>query len=370
MAISREDVLNTLQSLRDPVTHKLLGELGAISDVLVQDEKVYVDACCAAFGAASRTAMQEAIVKELTTLGGKQVEVAWTVKVAGREVREDDPVPEVLNVIAVMSGKGGVGKSTTAANLAVALAELGARVGLLDADMYGPSVPTMFGVSERPVSNDGQRLEPVQKHGIKLMSIGFLIDNPQDAIVWRGPMLHSALVQFLRDVNWGELDYLLLDLPPGTGDIPLTLSQKLQMTGAIIVTTPQEVALQDVYKSVSMCQKVHIPVLGVIENESYFVCDGCSKRHYVFGQGGGKLVADMAKAPLLAQIPIDSACRAAGDAGCPVVLEAPQSVAGQAFLQCAETVSAHVAKFHATRQSTAVTIDRSGGQNRRLPVIK
>src|SRR6185503_991275 len=181
-----------------------------------------------------------------------------------RDPAPDDPVPMVRAVVLVMSGKGGVGKSTVAANLAIALKRPGARVGRLDADMYGPSVPTMFGIQGQPPS-DGQKIRPLERHGIKLMSIGFLLEDAKAAVVWRGPMLHGALVQFLKDVAWGDLDVLLLDLPPGTGDVALTLSQKVRSNGAVIVTTPQELALQDVYKSVSMCQKVGIPIVGVVE---------------------------------------------------------------------------------------------------------
>lgn len=370
MSISRENVLAALNQVKDPVTERTLGQLGTVGDVSVQDDRVHLVIESLAFGTKAQQALQQAVISALTSLGVKQVDFTWGVKIRGRDVAQDDPVEQVANVIAVMSGKGGVGKSTVAANLALALTQMGAKVGLLDADMYGPSVPTMFGAFDRPISMDGERLEPVERFDLKLMSIGFLLENPHDPVVWRGPMLHSALLQFLKDVNWGHLDYLLLDLPPGTGDIPLTLSQKLQMTGAIIVTTPQEVALQDVYKSVSMCQKVQIPILGVVENESYFVCDGCSKHHEIFGKGGGQKVADMADAPLLAQIPIDPACRQAGDGGAPVVLAAPNSPAAIALRDCAEVLSTAVAQHHAQRSSQAVSIDRSGGTNRRLPIIK
>src|SRR5687768_20229 len=263
------------------------------------------------------------------------------VQVPAREIGPDDPVPGVKNVILVMSGKGGVGKSTVATNLALAMKALGLKVGLLDADIYGPSIPTMLGVSGQPMS-DGKQIQPLERFGVKLMSIGFLLDDPKSAVVWRGPMLHGALLQFLKDVAWGELDVLLLDLPPGTGDIALTLSQKVRSTGAVIVTTPQEVALQDVYKSVSMAQKVGIPVLGVVENESYFVCDGCTKRHEIFGSGGGAKVAAMAHAPLLGQLPIDPAVRAAGDNGIPIVQAAPRSATAQAFVAVAERLLASI----------------------------
>jgi ATP-binding protein involved in chromosome partitioning len=269
-------------------------------------------------------------------------------------------------VVLVMSGKGGVGKSTVAANLAIALKRLGASVGLLDADMYGPSVPTLFGIQGQPPT-DGQKIRPLERHGIKLMSIGFLLEDPKAAVVWRGPMLHGALVQFLKDVAWGELDVLLLDLPPGTGDIALTLSQKVRSSGAVIVTTPQEVALQDVYKSVSMAEKVGIPVLGVVENESYFLCDGCAKRHELFGRGGGQKIADFARAPLLGQIPLEGAVREWGDAGIPIVEAAPGSSAGKAFVEVAERL---VEELRAHGGSGTVTIDRSGGTNRRLPISR
>ena len=289
-----------------------------------------------------------------------------TLELPPREVAADDPVPLVKSVVLVMSGKGGVGKSTVASNLAIALKRLGARVGLLDADIYGPSVPTMFGVHGQPLT-DGQKIRPHERHGIKLMSIGFLIDDPKSAVVWRGPMLHGALLQFLKDVAWEELDVLLLDLPPGTGDIALTLAQRVRSTGAVIVTTPQEVALQDVYKSVSMAKKVGIPVLGVVENESYFLCDGCEKRHELFGKGGGQKVADFAEAPLLGQIPLVPAVREWGDAGTPVVEAQPGSPAAQAFIEVAERL---VDVLRSQGSTGTVSIDRSGGVNRRLPISR
>ena len=283
-----------------------------------------------------------------------------------REVGPDDPVPEVKNVILVMSGKGGVGKSTVATNLALALSRMGHRVGLLDADIYGPSIPTMLGVSGQPLS-DGKKIVPLSRFGVKLMSIGFLLEDPKSAVVWRGPMLHGALLQFLKDVDWGALDFLLLDLPPGTGDVALTLSQRVRSNGAVIVTTPQEVALQDVYKAVSMNQKVGIPILGIVENLSYFVCDGCEKRHELFGSGGGQKVAEFAGAPLLGQIPLHPTVREWGDAGTPVVQAAPGSPAAQAFIALAETL---IETLLGSDTAAPVAIDRSGGQNRRLPIAR
>ncbi len=288
---------------------------------------------------------------------------------SGRVIGAEDPVPGVKNVLLIMSGKGGVGKSTVATNLTLALKRRGYRVGLLDADMYGPSIPTMMGISGRPAS-DGQKIVPLERFGVKLMSIGFILDHAKAAVVWRGPMLHGALMQFLGDVSWGELDFLLLDLPPGTGDVALTLSQKLQANGSVIVTTPQEVALQDVYKSVSMNQKVGIPVTGVVENNSYFICDGCEKRHELFGSGGGAKIAEMAHAPLLAQLPLDPTVQKWGDAGTPVVQAAPQSPIALAFLDLADRVVAGISEANAAQGGQTLNIDRSGGTNRRLPVSR
>jgi ATP-binding protein involved in chromosome partitioning len=225
----------------------------------------------------------------------------------------------------------------------------------------------MMGVSGHPVSKDGKRISPLERFGVSMMSIGFLLEDERQAVVWRGPMLHGALKQFLTDVDWGELDYLVLDLPPGTGDVALTMAQQLKVTGVVIVTTPQEVALQDVYKSVSMCQKVGIPIVGVVENESYFVCDGCSKKHELFGSGGGQKIAEFAQAPLLGQIPLHPAVREWGDAGTPIVEALPSSESAQAFLGVAEQL---LVALGAQATGGVLSIDRSGGVNRKLPIAR
>jgi ATP-binding protein involved in chromosome partitioning len=287
----------------------------------------------------------------------------------GRVAGPEDPLPTVNNIVLVMSGKGGVGKSSVATNVAMALGRIGYRVGLLDADIYGPSIPTMLGISGRPVSMDGKRIEPLARFGVRLMSIGFLLENPKEAVIWRGPMLHGALQQFMKDVNWGELDFLVMDLPPGTGDVALTLSQRVKATGAVIVTTPQAVATDDVFKSVSMCKKVGIPVLGVVENMSWFI-DSAGVRHELFGKGGGQAVADFAEAPLLGQVPLEPAVREWGDKGTPVVQAAPASGASQAFVAIAERVIDACEQSH--DDDAGPTIDRSGGAGgkKRLPVSR
>lgn len=311
--------------------------------------------------------LEALLLETLQGLGVTSGKVVLHMDPPGRSVTGDDPLPETKNVILVMSGKGGVGKSTVATNLALALSRMGTRVGILDADMYGPSIPTLLGITGRPL-NDGSKIQPLQRFGVKLMSIGFLLDDPKQAVVWRGPMLHGALLQFLRDVAWGPLDYLILDLPPGTGDIALTLSQQLKTTAAVIVTTPQEVALQDVYKSVAMAKKVGIPIAGVIENESYFMCGQCSTRHEIFGSGGGAKVAELAEAPLLGQIPLDIKVREWGDAGTPVVQASPGSSVAQAFVAVAERLVERL--LTPLGSETPLTIDRSGGTNRRLPIAR
>lgn len=368
MAVSKQALLDALGSIDVPgLTGTLLG-LRMLAELDATPAGVRVVLASATPDYPHKDELAGSVRERLGAVAkGAPVEVVWKVAVPSRNIADDDPVPGAKNIILVMSGKGGVGKSTVATNLALALSRMGNRVGLLDADIYGPSIPTMFGVSGRPTS-DGAKISPLQRFGVKLMSIGFLLDDPQSAVVWRGPMLHSALLQFLKDVDWGELDFLLLDLPPGTGDVALTLSQKVRSTGAVIVTTPQEVALQDVYKSVSMAQKVGIPVLGVVENESYFVCDGCSRKHEIFGSGGGAKVAAMAKAPLLGQVPLDPAVRQAGDDGTPVVQAAPGSITARAFVAIAEQLFTSINQV--APAGAALHIDRSGGVNRHLPITR
>jgi ATP-binding protein involved in chromosome partitioning len=297
-------------------------------------------------------------------------EAAQPPALASRPIPPDDLLPTVKNILLVMSGKGGVGKSSVATNLAMALARAGYRVGLLDADIYGPSIPTMLGVSGRPVSLDGKTIEPLARFGIKLMSIGFLLEDPKAAVIWRGPMLHGALQQFMKDVAWGELDFMVMDLPPGTGDVALTLSQKIRATGALMVTTPQPVATDDVLKSVSMCKKVNIPVLGVIENMSWFI-DSAGVRHELFGRGGGQAVADFAEAPLLGQVPLDPRVREWADKGTPVVQADPASEATKAFSAIADRV-VQVCEAAHHDEDVGPTIDRTGGTGgkKRLPVTR
>lgn len=348
--LSVESVTRVLGAVVDPTFGQPLSHLGTIQSVLIEGDEVRASIHISSPSDATKSRLQAQLEASLVELDAtKTLSISWELRVPTRETTSSDPIPDVRNVILVLSGKGGVGKSTVATNLALALKRGGARVGLLDADIYGPSIPTMMGIMGRPHATDDKRIVPLQRFGIKLMSIGFLLEDPKQAIVWRGPMLHGALQQFISDTEWGALDYLILDLPPGTGDVALSLAKHCRLSGCIMVTTPQEVALQDVYKAVNMCGKLSIPMLGVVENMSYFL-DSAGVKQELFGSGGGAAIAEFASCPLLGQIPIDPEVRKWGDDGTPVVQAAPNSEIGRTFLDIADAVSARIALQHFERQ--------------------
>lgn len=270
----------------------------------------------------------------------------------GNAAAQDVVLPGVKHVIAVASGKGGVGKSTVSTNLSVALAQIGAKVGLMDADIYGPNIPMMMGVPEPP-EKEGDKIKPAEAHGVKVMSMGFFVPE-ETAIVWRGPMVHTAIQQFFRDVLWGDLDYLLVDLPPGTGDAQLSLSQIVPLTGVVTVTTPQEVALYDVRKGLMMFKKVNVPLLGVIENMSFFVCGHCGERTEIFSFAGGERAAQKFEIPFLGRIPLDPVIREAGDAGKPIVAADPKSPLTLAFQGVAGALQTRVEEL--TSEATGATL--------------
>lgn len=343
-----EKLHEALAAVVDPTFDRPMVEIGSLTDLAVDGSTAKMTVRLSSPSEDVKAEARRRIEEAARPAGVDAVEIDWDVQVPTREVMGDDPIPGVRNVILVMSGKGGVGKSTCAVNLTMALKRMGARVGLLDADIYGPSIPTMMGIQGHPRSEDGKTIKPLERFGVKLMSIGFLLEDSKQAVVWRGPMLHGALQQFLSDVDWGELDYLVLDLPPGTGDVALTMAQRLKVTGAVLVTTPQEVALQDVYKAVDMCRKLNLPILGVVENMSFFV-DTAGVKHELFGSGGGQKVAEFSEAPLLGQIPLETSVREWGDAGTPIVQAAPGSASAGAFMQVAEELGTRIAMEHFER---------------------
>ncbi|OGW42183.1 MAG: hypothetical protein A2132_06910 [Nitrospirae bacterium RBG_16_43_11] len=263
--------------------------------------------------------------------------------VTGEQVLNKEILPGVKNIVAIASGKGGVGKSTVSVSLAVALARTGARVGLLDTDIYGPSIPIMMGITEKPEIR-GEKLIPIVKYGVSLMSIGFMIaeDTP---LIWRGPMVMKAVEQLLTDVEWGNLDYLLMDLPPGTGDVQLTLAQKVPLTGVVIVTTPQDVALLDVVRGISMFRKLDVPILGVIENMSFFRCPHCGERSDIFSHGGGEAASKKLDVPFLGEVPIDLKIREGGDAGRPVLVDDSESPQSKVFMNLAEQLVSRISSL-------------------------
>lgn len=265
------------------------------------------------------------------------------------------PLPRVRNLIAVGSGKGGVGKSTVAVNLALALAADGARVGILDADIYGPSVPTMLGLSGRPESPDGKSIEPLRAHGVQAMSIGLLVEQ-DTPMIWRGPMATSALTQLLNDTRWDDLDYLVVDLPPGTGDIQLTLAQKIPVAGAIVVTTPQDVATLDARKAVRMFEKVEVPVLGLVENMALHTCSNCGHQDHVFGEGGAARLSADYGLPVLGSLPLDRRVREQGDAGAPVVVAEPESASARAFVAMARQAAVALARRPTVARPLSVSL--------------
>lgn len=289
-------------------------------------------------------AIEQHIASTLEGAGKRLASLSLTARIVAHAVQGAlTPHPRIRNVIAVGSGKGGVGKSTTSLNLALALAAEGARVGVLDADVYGPSVPAMLGLSGRPESHDNKSIEPMRAFGVEAMSIGLLVDQ-DTPMIWRGPMATSALMQLFTDTLWGDLDYLLIDLPPGTGDIQLTLAQKIPVAGAVIVTTPQDIATLDAKKALKMFEKVEVPVLGIVENMAMHTCSNCGHVEHLFGQGGGERMAAQYGVPLLGSLPLDITIREQGDAGRPVVVAAPDSPVAQAYRQTARVMAATLAQ--------------------------
>jgi ATP-binding protein involved in chromosome partitioning len=341
MLVSETQVRDALRSVRYPGFSRDIVSFGLVKAIDIDDGEVKVQLALATNDPNVPAAIKNDAEKALRALGGVRsakvlIDIHAPPAGAGASVGATR-IPGIKHVIAVASGKGGVGKSTVAANIAVALEQTKMRVGLCDCDIYGPSISLMFGSRERPTATEENKIIPIEQYNLKLMSMGFLLDDKSPAIL-RGPMVTRYTQQFLRQVDWGELDFLVLDLPPGTGDIQLTIVQTVALSGAIIVTTPQEVALIDARKAATMFEKVNVPVLGLVENMSYFISPSDQKRYDIFGSGGGEREAKRLRVPLLGQVPIDIATREAGDRGRPIVAEQRQSPVAMEFIQIAQRI--------------------------------
>jgi len=342
MKITMEQVLDSLRSVMDPDLKKDIVSLGFVKDLRIEDKIVYFNLELTTPACPLKEKLKadaEEAVRNIEEVSDVVIEVTSKVTTHRAQI-EEDILPGVKNIVAVASGKGGVGKSTVCVSLAVSLARTGAKVGLLDTDIYGPSIPIMMGIKEQPELKD-QKLIPISKYGVRLMSLGFLIseDTP---MIWRGPMVMKAVEQLITDVEWGELDYLFIDLPPGTGDVQLTLAQKVPLTGAVIVTTPQDVALLDVVRGISMFKKLNVPILGIIENMSFFKCPHCGGRTDIFSHGGGEGASRKYDVPFLGEVPLDIRIRTGGDSGRPVVIDDPESDQGNIFMKIAEQLASRI----------------------------
>lgn len=354
MSVKQEDILEALKSVMDPDLNKDIVSLGFIKDMVIDGSKVgftleLTTPACPMKAQLEKSARDAALSVE----GVESVDINMTSSVKGGHGHKgsmgsggpsapkiENLLPTVKNVMAIASGKGGVGKSTVSVNLAVAMAMEGAKVGLLDLDIYGPSIPMMMGIKGQP-KNENNKMVPLESHGVRMMSLGFLIPDDKP-LIWRGPMVMSAVEQLLKDVAWGDLDYLFIDLPPGTGDAQLSLTQKTTLTGAVIVTTPQDVALLDAGKGLAMFKKIGVDVLGIIENMSFYLCPHCGERSEIFSHGGGKKASEKAEVPFLGEIPINVKIREGGDSGQPLVVGEPNGELAKRFRDIAKTLAARI----------------------------
>ncbi|MBI4535412.1 MAG: iron-sulfur cluster carrier protein ApbC [Ignavibacteriae bacterium] len=350
--ITESNILEALKVVKDPDLHRDIVTLNFVKNVNINDRDVSFTIELTTPACPVRDELKAASIRAIkdSIEGVGNVEVEMTSNVTRHENKQKESIlPGVRNTIAVASGKGGVGKSTVAVNLAVALANDGARVGLVDADVYGPSIPLMMGITGRPQVKN-QRLQPIEKWDIKVMSIGFLVD-PMQAVIWRGPMASGAVKQFMSDVDWGELDYLVFDLPPGTGDIQLTLVQTIPLTGAVIVTTPQDISLADARKGFKMFEKVNVPVFGIVENMSYYICSHCGHREEIFDNGGGRKAAEELGVPFLGEIPIYTNIRLSGDTGIPLVKNHQYQTQAEFISQISRNLAAQISIRNANQEA-------------------
>jgi ATP-binding protein involved in chromosome partitioning len=340
--VTEQIVLGALGAVMDPDLNRDIVSLGFVKNVKIAGGAVSFDVELTTPACPVKDLLKQQAEDVVRALPGvESVTVTMTAQVRGQAPQQGQLLANVKHIVPVASGKGGVGKSTVSANLAIALAATGARVGLMDADIYGPSIPAIMGIKDAPVLSGEGRIQPVERHGVKVISMGFFIDEKQ-AVVWRGPMLAKALDEFMNNVDWGELDYMIIDLPPGTGDVQLSLCQKLALTGAVVVSTPQDVALKVAQKAVTLFEMLKTPVLGVVENMSYYVCKHCGEKDNIFGNGGAKAAAEELGAAFLGELPLATAIRESCDAGEPSMASDPEGEYGKAFRAVAEQVAAQI----------------------------
>ncbi len=340
--VTVDQVLSSLKKVVDPELHKDIVSMGMIKDLSINDSKVAFTLELTTPACPFNSDIERDVRNAIAGLGVQDLNLRVTARVMeGRALSMDELLPGVKNIVAVASGKGGVGKTTVSVNLALALAKTGARIGLLDADVYGPSVPLMLGLKASPeVINN--KIQPPVVEGVKVISMGFFYEQSQQAGIYRGPIVSGIVKQFLTDVNWGELDYLIIDLPPGTGDAPLTIAQTIPITGILIVTTPQDVAMNVAVKAIGMFNKLNVPIIGVVENMSYLMCPHCDEQIHLFGQGGGKKISEDYKIPFIGEIPLHPQIREGSDTGRPSVLSEPESVQSHAFTKAAKLVAGRI----------------------------
>jgi ATP-binding protein involved in chromosome partitioning len=343
MAVTENNVLDALRSVRDPDLHRDIVALKFVKDLRIDDGRVSFTIELTTPACPVKDQMRDqarTAVEQLPGVSSVDVKMTAQVRQAVGPDLNKAPVPNVRNIIAVGAGKGGVGKTTVAVNLAIALSQAGSRVAMIDGDIYGPNVPIMLGIQTQ-LTTDGQKIVPAQQYGIQLVSMAFLTQD-DSAVIWRGPMLHGVIQQFFREVAWNNVDYLIVDMPPGTGDVALSLSQSVPVAGSVVVTTPQTVSLADTRRAIRMYQKLNVPPLGLIENMSHFVCPTCRTESDIFGKGGGETLASDMSVPFLGRIPIYEPIRIGGDTGVPIVVGEPKSPAAQAFRAAAEQLAAQI----------------------------
>jgi ATP-binding protein involved in chromosome partitioning len=359
-AVSEKQVLDALRSVNDPDLHKDIVTLEFVKNLRIQGGAVKFDVQLTTPACPVKDDLKAQAIQAVNAIPGvTSVDVQMTAQVTRTSTaKKTELLKDVRHVIAVASGKGGVGKSTATANLAVALAQTGAQVGVLDADIYGPSMSMMFQVREAPVLDDRQKLHPVVVNGIKIVSMAMFADD-EKPVIWRGPMVSQMIQNFVHNVVWGALDYLLIDMPPGTGDVQLTLTQSAPLSGGVIVTTPQDVSVLDAKKGLKMFQKVSVPVLGIIENMSYFICDNCEKKHYIFRQGGGKRIAQSLGLPFLGEIPLEPEVAVGGDAGLPIVEKNPASESAAAYRRIAGLLASELSVLSVAQSGVLGDFDYS-----------